>query len=252
MTTDTRVAHWLASALDTPSTAWLEWERGGAALLPTGKAFDAVRISAAIIHAAAQSGSPDAVGPYLDRIVDGPVIHDAYGAGLSYYALVPPGTIHRTTRPGVYWLLPPRGVGHLCAPAGLGQLIHLGRRVGDPPSDPGGPDLDVIAQRCRNITESAADLAHDLRMATEATHRAHGYLVEVRQALNDAAGQMPPDAPARSRVLLSITEACRQLGLTQKEDVPSQQFAHAQRLAECCIAQVALLRGLVEAPAVPP
>ncbi|GAA0602408.1 hypothetical protein GCM10010394_35000 [Streptomyces crystallinus] len=40
----------------------------------------------------------------------------------------------------------------------------------------------------------------------------------------------------------------RQLGLARKEDSPGRQFAHAQRLAECRIAQVALLRGLVKTP----
>ncbi|MFK8910650.1 DUF6415 family natural product biosynthesis protein [Streptomyces sp. YS-3] len=267
MTEHSRVAQWLASALDTPSKAWLEWEQGGAAMLPTGRAFDAVRISAEIIHAVTQSGHPDAVRPCLDRLVDGPVIHDAYGAGVSYYALVPLGAriehtgadapvlaqgtylgvpdVHRTARPGMYWLLPPRGVGDLCTPTGVDRLIRLGRqRIEDPASGPAGPDLEAIEQRCRTLLTVSADLAHDLSAATEATHRARGYLMVVLPVLDDAARGMPADAPARSRVLLSITEAHHQLGQAREEAVPVRQYAHARRLAECCLAQLAFLREL--------
>ncbi|MEV6548960.1 DUF6415 family natural product biosynthesis protein [Streptomyces sp. NPDC051597] len=267
MTEHPRIAQWLASALDTPSKAWLGWERGGTAMPPTGRAFDAVRISAEIIHAVAQSGHPDVVRPCLDRLVDGPVIHDAYGVGVSYYVLVPVGAriehtgtdapvlahgtyvgvpdVHRTARPGPYWLLPPRGVGDLCTPTGVGRLIRLGRqRIDDPASGPAGPDLEAIEQRCRTLLTGPADLAHDLSAATEATQRARGYLMVALPVLDDAAGRMPAEAPARSRVLLGITEAHRQLGQAREEAVPVRQYAHARRLAECCLAQLALLREL--------
>ncbi|MGP9017776.1 hypothetical protein ACT1U9_05120 [Streptomyces sp. BR1] len=149
--TDRAISDWLASAHPTPSTAWAEWQEGGIAMLPTGRAFDAVRVSAEIIHAAAGSRDPRFVGAYLSNVMDGPVIHDAYDVRVRYYAMVPLGScarhltpdallltprstwlgvpaVHRTARPGAYWINPPVYQEYLCAPDGVDEVIALGRR----------------------------------------------------------------------------------------------------------------------------
>ncbi|MBD0746399.1 hypothetical protein [Streptomyces sp. CBMA152] len=151
------VSDWLASAHTTPSTAWTEWQQGGIAMLPTGRAFDAVRISAAIVHSAAQSRDSDTVGLYLGGVLDGPVIHDAYDTSVWYYALVPLGScahhdspddaqllmpettwlgvpaVHRIARPGAYWMHPPRHREDFCSPDGVDEVIRLGRQRAIPP-----------------------------------------------------------------------------------------------------------------------
>ncbi|MFD9564849.1 DUF6415 family natural product biosynthesis protein [Streptomyces sp. NPDC059994] len=273
--TERSISRWIASAHSTPSAAWLEWEKGGMAMLPTGRAFDTVRISAEIIHATAQSGSPDVVGAYLSNILGGPVIHDAYDTSVWYYVLVPLGScahhdspdaqlltpeitwlgvpdVHRTARPGVYWLLPPRHPEDYCTPSGVDEVIRAGRqRIAEPAAAPAGPDLDGIERGCRALFDGPTDYAHDLDVATKSTERACGYLMVLIPILEDAAARMPSDAPARSRVLLGVTEAQRQLNVAREENNPARQYAHVLRLARCCLDQVRYLRELDAATAVP-
>lgn len=273
MTNDTSnvAARWLASAHPTPSAAWMEWEKGGLAMLPTGHAFDAVRVSAAIIHSAAQSGDRDTVGAYLRRVLDGPVIHDAYGQGVWYYALVavracshhdtpdvqrltPQTTwlgvpaVARTGRPGAYWLIPPRRPADYCAPAGVDEVVRIGRqRVVEPPA-PATPqlDLDRIKGECTALlggTTPSVD-SPSLEDATESTQRARGHLMLLLPALQDAEERLSPDDPVRSRIKLGVTEAHRQLGLDSSSVNLARQYAHVQRLARCCLGAVDLLQVL--------
>ncbi|GGP59389.1 DUF6415 family natural product biosynthesis protein [Streptomyces melanogenes] len=270
MTEHTRIAQWLASAHDTPSTAWLEWSQSGAALLPTGRVFDALRISAAIIHAAAQSGSPDAVAVYLARVMDGPVIHDPYAQSVSYFALVPvgactqhdtpdvqrlaPGTwlgvpdVPRTARPGTYWIRPPRRREDLCVPAGVDQVVRVGRQRSTAPGADGsvGLDLDGIKEECEALLRGTTPNVDSpsLEDATESTLRARGHLMLLLPALQDAEARLLSDDPVRSRVLLGVTEAHRQLGLDSSSVNLARQYAHMQRLARCCLGAVDLLRAL--------
>ncbi|WP_331723552.1 MULTISPECIES: hypothetical protein [unclassified Streptomyces] len=145
---DRAVSDWLAASLDNPAKAHREWD-SGVALLRTGLTFDAIRIPAPVIHAAAASEDPDTVSAFLaDNLNQGAVIHDAYTVGVSYYALVPAGTHanwrtsgtpclppgtwlgvphpSRTARPGPYWALPPHSPGDLCTPLALVTLIAVG------------------------------------------------------------------------------------------------------------------------------
>ncbi|WP_369379256.1 DUF6415 family natural product biosynthesis protein [Streptomyces sp. cg36] len=265
------VSDWLASAHPTPATARQEWTRHGLALLPTGRVFGAVRIGAAIIHAAAQSGDPGTVGAYLARTLGGPVIHDAYAASVSYYVLVPPGTCahhntpdaqlltpgttwlgvpapHRTARPGPYWICPPRHREDHCPPTGIDAVIRLGRRRAAGPGvpDPVRPDLDGIALECRSLLDGAPARARTLSLddAVVRTLRCRGHLMVLLPALQDAEARLEADDPARSRTLLGVTEAHRQLGLDSAAEDLSQQYAHAQRLARCCVDTVRLLHTL--------
>ncbi|MEU1075196.1 MULTISPECIES: hypothetical protein [unclassified Streptomyces] len=151
------VTEWLASAHPVPAQARREFDVG-IALVPTGVRFDAVRLPAAVVHAAAGSEDPDAVAAFLARALgDGAVIHDAYGVGVWYYALVPPGTHSHwqvpgaeclgpgtwlgvprpdlTARPGPHWALPPGAVGTVCT---VDAVTDLGQdRLGGTPSPPG-------------------------------------------------------------------------------------------------------------------
>ncbi|MFK8908220.1 hypothetical protein [Streptomyces sp. YS-3] len=89
---DRVITAWLASAHSVPAQARQEFDVG-IALVPTGEKFDAIRLSAQVVHAAANSEDPDAVAAFLAQALEGgAVIHDAYGVGVWYYALVPPGT----------------------------------------------------------------------------------------------------------------------------------------------------------------
>ncbi|MFD9483326.1 hypothetical protein ACFWBX_04860 [Streptomyces sp. NPDC059991] len=150
MTQNTRaVTDWLASAHHVPAQARREFDVG-IALVPTGEKFDAIRLPAPVVHAAAGSQDPDAVASFLAEVLkDGAVIHDAYGVGVWYYALVPPGThthwqvtgveclrpgtwlgvprVDLTARPGPHWALPPRTVGIVCTAHAVADLVALGR-----------------------------------------------------------------------------------------------------------------------------
>ncbi|MFD9789454.1 DUF6415 family natural product biosynthesis protein [Streptomyces sp. NPDC059070] len=268
----TAITDWLASAHPAPPAARGEWMIGGLAMLPTGRAFDTVRISAAIVHAAAQSGDSDTVAAYLGHMADGPVIHDAYDAGVWYYALVPLGTcahhdtpdaqlltpettwlgvpaLHRTARPGAYWICPPRRREDYCVPAGVDGVIRLGRRRAAEPRGvavPVRPDLDRIAHECGRLLDGTPARADTLSLddAAVRTLRCRGYLMVLLPALQNIEARLSPDDPSRSRLLLGVTEAHRQLGLDSESENLSTQYAHAQRLARCCVDTVDLLRAL--------
>ncbi|GGP85876.1 hypothetical protein [Streptomyces melanogenes] len=143
------ITDWLASAHHVPAQARREFDVG-IALVPTGDKFDAIRLPAPIVHAAAGNENPDAVAAFLAKTLPGgAVIHDAYGIGVWYYALVPPGThthwrtpdieclrpgtwlgvprLDLTTRPGPHWALPPHAVGSLCPAEAVADLVALGQ-----------------------------------------------------------------------------------------------------------------------------
>ncbi|PKV77020.1 hypothetical protein [Streptomyces sp. TLI_146] len=143
------ITDWLAASHDAPAQAHREFD-AGIALLRTGTRFEAIRLPAPVVHAAAGSEDPDTVAAFLaTALPSGAVIHDAYGVGVWYYALVPPGTytawrtpgveclrpgtwlgvprVERTARPGPYWALPPRAVGSLCAAQAVAGLVALGQ-----------------------------------------------------------------------------------------------------------------------------
>ncbi|MGW2582140.1 hypothetical protein ACWCYZ_12510 [Streptomyces virginiae] len=110
----TSMGMWLASSHPSPEQPWHEWAKRGVAVIPTGAAFDAVRIPEGIVHAAVESTDADTVGVALAERLDGPVIHDARGR--NYYVLIRPGVCLDLglASPGVE-LLPART--HLGVPA---------------------------------------------------------------------------------------------------------------------------------------
>lgn len=95
------------------------------------------------------------------------MIHDAYEPGRWYYALVRPGTCvpeacllpegtwlgvpeaGRTTRPGAYWIRPPRHPEDFCPADGIADLIRRGADGLTPPRTL--PELDTIEQACRAL-----------------------------------------------------------------------------------------------------
>lgn len=150
MAARTSMGMWLASSHRTPEQPWHEWAADGVAVLPTGSAFDAVRIPAVIVHAAVESADADTVGIALAERLDGPVIHDARGR--NYYALVRPRVRIdlEPTSPGVellpaqthlgvpavercentpvtpiYWAVPGNRPGH-CDAAAVALLVRVG------------------------------------------------------------------------------------------------------------------------------
>ncbi|WP_225987220.1 hypothetical protein [Streptomyces spectabilis] len=84
------VSQWLAEADPNPGKAWAEWERHGIALLPLGRRFDAIRVPAERIYAAAASDEPGVVATTLRAWLDGPVIRDLRSKMSPYYVLIAP------------------------------------------------------------------------------------------------------------------------------------------------------------------
>ncbi|OUC98119.1 hypothetical protein CA983_29585 [Streptomyces swartbergensis] len=147
----------MASAHPSPDTVRREWSGAAKlALIPLGRAFDAVRLADCIVHRAVGSDDScvarDRLAQYLE---DGPVIHDP--GFRRYYALVPTGTAETWGTPiaeclgegtylGVpradhaeldahtqasYWVRPMTRPGHLCRPADVLALVMMGGRVDD-------------------------------------------------------------------------------------------------------------------------
>lgn len=138
------IAEWLAGALPDPATAYTAWADTKVALLPLGGAFAAVRIDAAVIHAAVSSTDPAIVSGVLGEALDGPVIHDPVSC--RYYPLIadpaptewepPAGSAlvgqgsymgvprldQTTPRRDTYWSVPPAAPHAVCD---LGRVIAL-------------------------------------------------------------------------------------------------------------------------------
>ncbi|NUS29833.1 MAG: hypothetical protein HOV92_37225 [Streptomyces sp.] len=157
-TSDRRLAteHWLLSTLPEAGRdrARTEWQKCGAALLPLGTLFSAVRIPGRLIVSLLRTDDPERTDEFLDDALDsGPVICDPHGP--RYYALVPasmPATwreaaaewraldvdcLGRDTYLGVpavdavtydpafhsYWSVPMSSAATLCAPLAVARLI---------------------------------------------------------------------------------------------------------------------------------
>ncbi|MFI1100992.1 DUF6415 family natural product biosynthesis protein [Streptomyces melanogenes] len=255
------VSDWLASAHPTPEGAHHEWKLSGIALIPTGRVFDVLRLPAAIVHRAVGSAVPELVRA---RLGDGAVIHDAYEPGRWYYALVRPGAQHayrldegtwlgipeagRTTRPGAYWIRPPRHPEDFCPMDGVAELI---RRGGEGPTPPRAlPELDTIEQACRALFD---DNGRDPcpQDAAAATTQARDHLTALLPVTQEAATQLPLDHAAQARLARALIEAYRQLEADSSSLNLARQYAHAKRLARCCLDQVRVLRELDAAAAGP-
>ncbi|MFE7134293.1 hypothetical protein ACFVIM_25885 [Streptomyces sp. NPDC057638] len=137
-------ADWLASAHDHPTAVWDAWCEGPA-ILPLGRLFDAIRISAATVHAAADATAHGEVAAVLARL-RGPVVRDPWQD--RYYALVPPQTTETwptgyarclgrgawlgvpvpglDTRHGLIWRVPMPWPGVLCHPRDVADLVQAG------------------------------------------------------------------------------------------------------------------------------
>ncbi|MBT2401467.1 hypothetical protein [Streptomyces sp. ISL-100] len=146
--TDAAIADWLARAHKFPLRAHAEWAERSVAMLPLGRRFDAVRIHAGIVHAAAGSEDREAVAGFLGELLHGPVIHDPHG---EFYVLVPPQTTETWSSPlarclgrgswmgvprtgqahlsfGPYWAVPMERAGDLCSPHAGAELVRLGHQ----------------------------------------------------------------------------------------------------------------------------
>ncbi|MFF2213680.1 hypothetical protein [Streptomyces antibioticus] len=162
------VENWLLSTLPDQrgrEVARKQWRELGAAMLPLGGLFSAVRIPARLVHAVAGTVVPADVDEFLEHALDGgPVICVLHG-GRRYYALVPgsmPRTWHdaaeewravevdclgRDALLGVppvtrvdhdpvtwasYWSVPMAAAGELCAPLSVARLVAAGvHRLGE-------------------------------------------------------------------------------------------------------------------------
>ncbi|MFF3399699.1 hypothetical protein ACFYW6_14385 [Streptomyces sp. NPDC002659] len=144
--TELAIANWLAGTLGVPEIAQSDWRAQHLAMLPTGRLFDAVRMSQALVHAAIGSVAADVVSKTLAELLEGPVICDRQ---TWYYALVPPRTtenwtsplahcrgrggwlgvpsVNRTQPRGVHWTVLPQSAGDLCAVEAVAALLAIGR-----------------------------------------------------------------------------------------------------------------------------
>ncbi|MFF1834261.1 hypothetical protein ACFVXE_08650 [Streptomyces sp. NPDC058231] len=144
------VEHWLLSTVPDRQRVREEWRERRFAMLPCGALFAAVRMSSAVVQAAAGSEDQGDLDRYLaDVLMNGPVICDRYAA--LYYALVPASAALRwdvpdtlclgkgselgVPRPGVaaahetrvYWSVQMDSAGELCSPAAVSQAVTVGR-----------------------------------------------------------------------------------------------------------------------------
>ncbi|WP_055698490.1 hypothetical protein [Streptomyces silaceus] len=142
------VFDWIARSRQEPQQAHRDWLERGTTQLPLGTRFNAVRLSAQIVHAAVGTTDPDVVGATLAELLCGPVIHDRPKA--TYYALIERcpaarwshpdeapmlGSGHRLSVPasdlcgptGLYWAVRPRMVGDLCLVQSVAALVHIAR-----------------------------------------------------------------------------------------------------------------------------
>ncbi|MFF4407174.1 hypothetical protein ACFY2W_30025 [Streptomyces sp. NPDC001262] len=144
ITSESMAGAWLVSRETHPLTAREAWLRDEPAILRTGIHFEAVRLSAPVVHHRAGSNERDDVERALRATgIGSAVIADP--ARRWYYALVPPGTAitwhepgtevlgqghylgvpapYRAEPPGTHWLLtPPDGEGALCPPDSLREF----------------------------------------------------------------------------------------------------------------------------------
>ncbi|MEU2559519.1 hypothetical protein ABZ626_09320 [Streptomyces longispororuber] len=143
---ENRAADWLAGADPQPRKVWAQWEQHGVALIPLGRRFDAVRVPAERMHAAAGSEQPRTVADVLGDWLAGPVLRDLRSGLGPYYVLVGPGaewdgpeerlstdTYLGVPRPGhptmlTRWVVEPRTPGGLCDARHLRALL----RTADP------------------------------------------------------------------------------------------------------------------------
>ncbi|MGW1463824.1 hypothetical protein ACWCPT_05650 [Streptomyces sp. NPDC002308] len=145
-----RIAAWLWRSNPTArrGASARSWRFDDVTVVPLGSGYEAVRIPAATVRAAAGSEAWPEVAGRLAELLDGP----AFYTTTYLYALVPVGTAHgwsygpaapclsRSTYLGVPqlpragvpqpghtgWLQPPRHPGDLCAPAAVAALVELG------------------------------------------------------------------------------------------------------------------------------
>ncbi|QLE73930.1 hypothetical protein FGW37_22185 [Streptomyces rectiverticillatus] len=134
-------AFWLAAGERHPHAVREAWSRGAPAMLRTGLCFDAIRLSAEVVHRRAGGDGRDSVERvFREAGVESAVIVNP--ARRWYYVLVPPGTAQswdepgtealglacflgvpapgQAEPPGTYWLLrAPTGVEGLCVPAAI-------------------------------------------------------------------------------------------------------------------------------------
>ncbi|MEL3946197.1 MULTISPECIES: hypothetical protein [Streptomyces] len=131
-----------------PRQAMAEWANHGAALLPLGARFDAVRVPASRIHAAVGSDEPSVVAGTLGEWLHGPVIRDTRTGQGTYYVLVAldaewagaedrlgAGTylavpcVGEQVSPVTYWVVRPFRRGGLCDTAHLAALLAVAGTV---------------------------------------------------------------------------------------------------------------------------
>ncbi|GAA0289701.1 hypothetical protein PV735_05200 [Streptomyces turgidiscabies] len=148
---DEAVGAWLLGATESRDRSRTEWQDLGVTMLPTGRIFSAIRMSARLVHAAACTTDLAAVDHYLARaLVGGPAIHDPHRCryyvlmsadsgrpweytrdveprGLGSYVGVPrPGRNAPDDSGAPYWSVSMEAAGALCAPSVVAALVEIG------------------------------------------------------------------------------------------------------------------------------
>lgn len=149
------VEHWLLSAAETPGRARADWEESSRALLRCGGVFAAVRLSARLVCAAAQTTCLGDVDTYLAHALHGgpvfldqpthryyvlvgattghraewdqPRCEDAEFLGRGHFLGVPPVQATTPEAGPSYWCVPMGTLGDLTRPDAVTQLLSVGR-----------------------------------------------------------------------------------------------------------------------------
>ncbi|MEV5976239.1 hypothetical protein [Streptomyces sp. NPDC052114] len=138
---------WLARSQDNARKAHDDWREHGLTLLPVGSRFNSVCLNARIMRAAVGSDDLEVTAATLAQLLDGPVIHgrpknqfhaltevypvsrwtcpEAPMLGKGHYVTVPASDLRGPT--GLYWAVPPRVPGDLCAVQAIASLVAIAR-----------------------------------------------------------------------------------------------------------------------------
>lgn len=132
---------WLLAAATDPRAIRDRWDRDGVALLPCDALFAAIRIPAAIVHAAAGTTDPAELPGILARLLGGAVFLDPQEG--HFYALVEPAAARRWTVEGSVCLWGPEAYLGVPAPERTTGAGSAGAHWAVSP--------DCLGRRCNSV-----------------------------------------------------------------------------------------------------
>lgn len=191
---------WLLAAATDPRAIRDRWDRDGVALLPCDALFAAIRIPAAIVHAAAGTTDPAELPGILARLLGGAVFLDPQEG--HFYALVEPAAARRWTVEGSVCLWGPEAYLGVPAPERTTGAGSAGAHWAVSP--------DCLGRRCNSV-----DVAVLVRAGFTSGHEqvviqgavAGDRTVPVEQAFAESLGRVPESAAEARHLVAAALKA---------------------------------------------